>query len=562
VGLCPFHSEKTPSFTVSPEKEMFYCFGCGIGGNVFTFLMKIENLTFEEAVRSLAARFGVAIAERPISPNEKKRRDSKEKVGEAVEAAARFYNDILLRSPEGEEGREYLKSRNYDIGISREFRLGWAPREWDSVINHLKARGFSEHEAEAAGLAVERDRGGFYDRFRGRIVFPILSVQNRVLGFGGRLVKDEDGPKYLNSPETALYKKSEALYGIHAAKSAMRERDAAIIVEGYFDCLALHKNGFTNAIATCGTALTVQHVRIISRYTKNIYPLFDADEAGRKAERRALEVILAASANAYHVALPSGDPDSFLEENGTEEMADLLKNAEPLLDATIDSTIKANSNGVAGRQKALKEIAAMLAGMADTQAMELYIRESASKILPGAGADSEQLLRDEIKKIKRIGGRRGKPAREEHVEEKRKAPAHEIYMLALCINNREILEMLRSNPDLVEDLENEEIKSTAETLIQNDEPVALNSLPPAIADMIAGHLMEFEDDKNGDAEKEIEKNFIELARRIRTRMISRMKKEIDEKFQGADENEQIKLLKEKTRLLKKEAALAKDETIF
>jgi len=559
VGLCPFHSEKTPSFTVSPEKAMFYCFGCNAGGNVFTFLMQIENMTFQEALRNLASRYGVTIPERPLTPADKQRRQKKENVAEVIEAAARFYTDLLLKQQEGEEGRSYLASRDFDNNVARQFRLGWSPRSWDTLLGHLKGKGFSPEDAEDAGLAVKRTGGGHYDKFRGRIMFPILSVQGRVLGFGGRVIKDDEEPKYMNSPETAIYRKSAVLYGLHAASDAIRKQDAAIIVEGYFDCLALYKHGFFNAIATCGTALTVEHVRMLSRYTKNLYPLFDADEAGRKAARRALEVILAASARAFSVALPSGDPDSFLAEEGPEKMAELLEDAPPLLKVTLEEIIAGAGSNVETRQEALKKAAALLAVMADRQAMDLYIRDSAARIIPGTGADAEQLLREEIARTRKFQARAQASTETKKETKKILVTSPELHLLALCLDNEEALDMLRSKPEVVDDFEEASLREAARELFAKpDAASVIDSLAPEIAAALSGITI----DRAGREDEESEAEFDELARRVQMKKIARMKKDIQTKLATVEPHEQIELLKRKSELLEMERSLEKGSKFF
>lgn len=551
TGLCPFHSEKTPSFSVSPDKEMFYCFGCGVGGNVFTFLMKIENFTFEESVRSLGSRFGISVPERTASHDGREQRERKERIYEALEEAAEYFHDVLLKMEDGEEGRKYLQSRGYDIAIARSFRIGWSPRDYTIALNTLKSKGYSDAELEAAGLAVKRDRGDYYSRFRGRILFPIISVQNKVLGFGGRIVnKEEDGPKYLNSPETDVYKKSEVLYGIHAAKNALRDKDAAIIVEGYFDCIALHKYGFQNVVATCGTALTVQQVRILSRYTKNLYPLFDADEAGRKAAARALEVIIAAPAKAYYVALPAGDPDSFLAEQGAEKMTKILENAPPLLQTRIEEIIKNAKPGVEGRQEAMNEVARLLSGMADRQAGELYLRETAPKLFPGAGAEAERLFREETNRIGKLSRRGASPADAKTEKKAAKIPAHELYLVALCMVSDEALANLQNDDALVEEFEDEIMRRAAKSMIDPsfERSTMLDNLPPEYTGELTGLIMNLTEKADKDKEFKPIGVFNDVAKRIRGENIAKMKKEIQSKLANASPEELTELLRRKSEL--------------
>jgi len=565
VGLCPFHAEKTPSFSVSPEKGMFYCFGCAKGGNVFTFLMEMEGFSFEEAVRTLAGRYGVVIPEKTLSASAAGKRREREDIAVALERAARFYEDNLLRSEGGAEAREYLRGRGFDINISKVFRLGWATRGWDGLVNFMEKKGFSCALLEKAGLAVKNNSGtGYYDRFRGRIIFPIISVQGRVLGFGGRVITDDDGgPKYLNSPETPLYKKSEVLYGLHAAKGALREKDAAIVVEGYFDCLALHKHGFTNAVATCGTALTVDHVRLLSRYTKNIYPLFDADEAGAKASRRALEVIIAAPARAYKASLPSGDPDSFLAEKGPEEMKRLLEDAPPLLQATIEEIVKSHGSTVEGRQEALREVAELLAQMADPQAMELYIRMAVNSIMPGSDAKTEDLIRREVARNRRVSGRRSRIG-VAGVETKKgsRRPSSELYLLALCLREPRAVSLLARSPEVIEDFEDGELRDIARKMVESGSATGVDDdLPQELHSMCGRLEMERGPDGEEEAGRDIEPEFNELVLRIRRKKITIMKRNLQEELSGASAERQMELLREKSRLLELERSLYREDSL-
>ena len=553
LGLCPFHGEKTPSFTVSADKGMFYCFGCGVGGNVFTFIMRIENLGFEEAVRSMASRVGVTIPERPVTHADKEQKQKKEQISAAIEEAALFYHNILLKQPEGEEGRSYLKVRGYDIEIARAFKLGWAPRTWDALIEHLKSKEFSLAEAQDAGLAIRREGGGYYDRFRGRVMFPICSVQGKTLGFGGRVIKSDEEPKYLNSPETIVYKKSEVLYGLNAAKNAIRDRDSAIIVEGYFDCMALHKHGFANAVATCGTALTIQHVRILTRYTANLYPLFDADEAGEKAAGRALEVIIAAPAKAFYVALPSGDPDSFLAEKGPEELKSLFKDAPSLLQATVDEMVSKAGLSIESRQEALKETAALLSKMADRQAMEMYIRETATRLLPGAGAGAEQLLREEIARVKNATSRVMQPKEAGAKKASAPPPSPEMYLVALCMDSPEALAKLKEAPEVIEDFEDASMMEATKALMTISNSSSLfDSMSPGVADALTRVTME----TAGNEDRKPEEEFEALVLRIRLKKIARLKNEIQAKLVLAGPDEQVALLRRKSELVEMERALA------
>lgn len=328
VGLCPFHSEKTPSFTVNEAKKIFYCFGCNSTGNVITFLMKKEGLSFPEAVRSVAKRYGVQL------PDEKKATpDSREPIFQALKLSVEYFSREL-KGPEGRAGKEYLVKRGFDGEIASRFHLGYAPEKWDGLALFLKQRGISMETAEKAGLVLKRkDSSGYYDRFRGRLIFPITDSKGRVIGFGGRSLDDKSLPKYLNSPESPVFRKGDTLYGFYQAKQSISKEGSAIVVEGYFDLLALHKYGFTNSVATMGTALTTDHIRAIKGYASTVYALFDADQAGKNAAIRGLELFLNEEVTCRAVLLSQGkDPDEFLKASGPEAMREAITKAEPLME--------------------------------------------------------------------------------------------------------------------------------------------------------------------------------------------------------------------------------------
>ncbi|MDY0267882.1 DNA primase [Trichloromonas sp.] len=361
LGLCPFHGEKTPSFNVNSARQIFHCFGCGVGGDVFSFLMRMEGLAFPEAVRKLGERVGIHIEEGTLSPAAQRRREERERLARMNEVACDYYHQILLDTPEGAPGRQYLRKRGYDGETARAFRLGFAPERWDGLAEHLARKGFDVGEARELGLIRPGKEGrGDYDLFRNRLLFPIIALDGKVAAFGGRVL-DERLPKYLNSPESPLYHKSRMLYGLAQGREAMRKNDTAIVVEGYFDHLALHRAGFANAAATCGTALTEEHGRLLQRYAKKVLLLFDQDRAGRKATFRAMEVLLPLGLSVAAVALDSGDdPDSFLRKAGPEAFAERLNQARPVLEVYLDALFDEQGEDIEGRARATEEFLARL----------------------------------------------------------------------------------------------------------------------------------------------------------------------------------------------------------
>ncbi|HEX9023536.1 MAG TPA: DNA primase, partial [Geobacteraceae bacterium] len=378
LGLCPFHGEKTASFNVNPGRAIFHCFGCGVGGNVFSFIMKMEGLAFPEAVKFLAKRVGVTIEEHPPTAAEKRRTDEREALFRATEQAMRFYRRILREDRAGEPGRRYLERRGVDEATAEAYRLGFAPEKWDSLARHLEQQKVSLEVAEKLGLVRKRESGGYYDLFRNRLLFTIADATGKPVGFGGRVL-DDSLPKYINSPESPIYHKSEILFGADLAKQAMREQDAVIIVEGYFDHLALHQAGVRNAVATCGTALTSGHLKLIRRYAGKVYTLFDADAAGKKATFRAMELFLEGGMPAGVVELPAGDdPDSLLRKEGTGAFAERIAKARPIFDFFIRGRIGEHDTGsIEGKVKVIEELAPYLKKIANPVERDLYLREIA-----------------------------------------------------------------------------------------------------------------------------------------------------------------------------------------
>ncbi|TAN59535.1 DNA primase, partial [bacterium] len=330
IGLCPFHSEKTPSFSVNEEKKIFYCFGCNAGGNVIAFLMKKDGVEFPDAVRTLASRFGVR-----LSDEKKGEYGFKDALYHANKLAAQYFADAL-RSAVGAPAREYLKKRGFqeaDAELLRAFGVGFAPDAWSGLSAFLAKNSVSMELAVKAGLVVKREeKTGYYDRFRSRLIFPITDVKGRVVGFGGRSMANIE-PKYLNSADSDIFKKGATLYGLQAARSAIAEKGFAVAVEGYFDLLQMHRHGFTNSVATMGTALTAGHVKTLKGYANCVYALFDTDIAGKAAAVRALDIFLEEEVAARIVLLPFGakDPDELLSKSGKVVMQTALDEAEPLM---------------------------------------------------------------------------------------------------------------------------------------------------------------------------------------------------------------------------------------
>ncbi len=335
-GLCPFHTEKTPSFSVNPQRQIFRCFGCGAGGNVFTFLMRMENITFPEAVLRLAQRAGIAITLDRLDEREAREREA---IYAANRMAAEYFYRNLTAAAEGAAARAYLEARHLQLEPLGKFGLGYALDRWDGLINHAAAKKVSVEVLHLAGLVVPRSDGGYYDRFRHRLMFPFFDLMGKIVGFGGRrLREDESSAKYVNSPETMVYKKGATLYGLYQSKEYIRQADTAILVEGYIDLLSLFQRGIRNVVASSGTALTVEQATLLRRYCQQVVVLYDADSAGSSAAIRGADILVAQGLDVRVARLPAGhDPDSFVNEQGEEAVKALVAQAKSLVEFKIDA---------------------------------------------------------------------------------------------------------------------------------------------------------------------------------------------------------------------------------
>ena len=324
MGLCPFHNEDTASFSIDPEKNLYYCFGCGNGGDVFKFVQEIEGVGFLEGVRMLAERYGIPLPEEDTDPEAANERES---ILHALRFAARFFYRQLTQTDRGRPALDYLRGRGFAPATIKKFGLGYAPDEWDALLTAAKEEPLDPEILEKAGLIIERNDGsGYYDRYRGRIIFPIFSHIGKVLAFAGRILDEsKDQPKYINSPETTVYHKKEVLYGLSQAKRAIRQTDEVMLVEGYTDVISLSQAGVENVVASSGTALTEGQVETLNRYAKRALLLYDADEAGGRATMRGLDRVLEQGMGAYAVELPEGtDPDEYVQQEGGDAFADYV----------------------------------------------------------------------------------------------------------------------------------------------------------------------------------------------------------------------------------------------
>jgi len=394
MGLCPFHAEKAPSFTVSPDRQMFHCFGCKKGGDIFAFWMEYHGVTFPEALKDLAERYNILITETFSSAEEKKKTRIREILFKINETAAHYFQEALAQTRAENPAVSYLNERAVSREIISEFRLGYAPDKWDGLTLHLRRHQFDLETAVQAGLIVPKKGGGYYDRFRNRVMFPIFNLRGQVIGFGGRVLNDAL-PKYLNTPETPIFHKGEYPYGLHVSFKAIRQKGTAVIVEGYMDLLALRKHGLNEVVATLGTALTGDHVRKIKGYAREAIVVFDSDEAGNVAALRSLPIFLNEGLPARAVVLPQGhDPDSFVNAKGLPAFLTFLENAAPIFDFFLDQKLAKGGRDIDRTVLALKEILPVLSQLRNRAQKSLY----AARLSERTGV-KEDLILSELKAL-------------------------------------------------------------------------------------------------------------------------------------------------------------------
>lgn len=394
VGLCPFHSEKTPSFTVSEDKQIFHCFGCHAGGNVFKFLMDYEKISFIEAVQLVAAKAGINLE---YEDDASGKESEQEILYDINVKAARYFSDNLLNSPEGETARKYFQERKIKTQTMRAFGLGYALNGWQNFVEFAESQKIDLEKTVQLGLIGQQNDGRLYDKFSDRIIFPIFSASGRVIAFAGRVLHNAEGTaKYLNSPESSIYIKGRVLYGLSFAKNEIRKLDKAILVEGYMDLISLYQNGIKNVVAVSGTALTEDQVQLLSRYTKNVILLFDADAAGIKASMRSIELLLKRDVEVKIAALPPGeDPDSFINKYGRDDFEELVSKAQNFLE---HQTAYYESQGFFDDPKktaeAIRELVRLLSMIDDELNRNLLLKSIAKKF-----SLREKLLESELDKM-------------------------------------------------------------------------------------------------------------------------------------------------------------------
>jgi len=452
-GLCPFHTETKPSFTVAPDKGIFYCFGCGAGGNVISFMMQHQRLSFPEAVEELARRYNIPLTYKDLGPEGGRQAQKRQLMQEINKLAAAFYQANLLGSG-GEKGRAYIKKRGLTPEVVRDFSLGYAPDEWDGLRRHLQNKGISLEIAQEVGLLMPRQQGGYYDRFRDRLMFPILDRQARVMAFGGRII-GEGEPKYLNSPESPLYSKGRTLYGLPQAQESLRQSGVALVVEGYLDLLALRVHGINNVVATLGTALTREQVRLLKNQAAKAVLVYDGDAAGAKAMIRAFPLFASEGLAVRALPLPPGlDPDTYAFQHGVDMFRSPWEAAQPWFAYLVEGLVAAHGLDVEGRMRILEELRPYFQSLSDPVEQGLWLHFTAERL----GVD-EVALRQSLSSLAPVAARRLDPRGNLDIN-------RELRLLKSILCRPEAIS-LEEMEEWAEDFEDQELKGLMHLIINN-----------------------------------------------------------------------------------------------
>ena len=470
LGLCPFHSEKTPSFTVSEEKQIFHCFGCGQGGNVFTFLMLYHQIEFPEAVQMVGQKCGIPVTTKGMSSDQKRRWEGRQRVFKVNQTALEFFQSKLADPALGKAARSYLEKRQIPGEIAEKFFLGYAPPGWRNLVGHFSDKGERLAEVERAGLIIPKSRG-HYDRFRERLIFPILDVREKVVGFGGRAL-DDSLPKYLNSPETPVYHKGKTLYGLCWAKEACRREGTVFVVEGYFDLLALQRCRIENVVATLGTAITREHIRILKGYAKRVVLVFDSDAAGTKAVERSLPLFVEENVEAGVITLPAGkDPDLFICDFGGSQFLELAKQSLPMMAFLLERTIEKHGLSLEGKVKIVEELKRPLQLMDNHVGRAVYTRELAQRL-----DVNESAILEQVGSSKQQHRKPGKPRHQSVAPGSCKL---EEALVGMMLQSPEVIDAFDAK-EMVESIQNDDLKCIGKMILDG----VSKSPPRAGADLV------------------------------------------------------------------------------
>jgi len=537
-GLCPFHNEKTPSFTVSEEKQVFYCFGCQKGGDVITFFREINNLSFIEAVTELGRRYGVSLP--AFEQSTAKKQGESESFLSINESACAYFHSVLMKLPEGQPGREYLKKRGVAPEMWKAFSLGYSAERWDGLVSYLKVKKIPLEAAKSVGLVSSRKSGGYFDYFRGRILFPITSLSGRPIGFGGRTVGGSS-PKYLNSPDSVIYRKAQSLFGLSVTREAIVREDRVVIVEGYFDLVSLYQAGIKTVVSPLGTALTSSQIRILKRFTSNIVMLFDGDEAGEKAVLRSLELFLAEGLLPRVVIMPSGlDPDECVRQKGRLYFENEIAQAPLLLNYFISKAIdKTDILRPLGKSAVVEKVMPILNAIHDPIVQDEYIRELAERL-----SVREDHIRQFIQNDSLSRGRK----EFRYPEEDRR----EEFLLALVLRKPCLLTAMDQS-DVLKDFINPRFRSLGAALItmyKQDGKVDVTRLIDIVGEKQGALITELT--LREDTLEDSDEGFSDCIRQIKRSRIKKMKMELTKQIRKAQENHnesEIRALNRKKALL-------------
>jgi DNA primase len=552
IGLCPFHQEKTPSFTVNRDKQIFYCFGCGEGGNVITFLMKIADKTFPEAIKDLAEKTGVVLPPMSYGKEGRQKDSLKESIINLnLRAAQQFTRN--LASPAGAAAREYLQNRGISDETIKQFRLGYVPDTWRSLTDYFEGSGLSLKLAEQAGLVVAGKEGRFYDRFRSRLIFPIENISGEIVAFGGRILEKGE-PKYLNSPESPVYIKGRILYGLNKAKEEIRKKGFALIVEGYFDLISLWNAGIGNVVATLGTALTREHLELLRRYTLEVVALFDPDEAGKKALDRSLELFLSMRMRARALILPEGcDPDDYVKKYGKDKLDELIAHAPAISDYYIDNVLGDGKTFEENRDL-IKTAMEFIDKIGNGQVIEKNIFEKRIKL----GINQELLKKEIHKKEVQI--------KSKTVSEKQNIKVHidpvEVHLILLLLDYPQKIVQVESEKVLDYFL-HPELKNLGEKIIEAYKLLSFVDINVILSGDAERSLREkiyqLSINESPMDNKTMEKDFTDTVRKIKEKWYKdqhrRLKFKLAQAQESGDKELSNKLLYEKENILTKEREL-------
>lgn len=550
-ALCPFHSEKTPSFQVSPTKQIYKCFGCGKGGNVFSFVMATERLEFPEAVEFLARRAGIQLERRVEFQERNRRRDT---VFEINFWAAKVFHRCLLNTDEGRPAREYLSSRGLDESTWKNFRLGYVPGSWDFLLGLSSGKGYEPGDLAAAGLVLPREGGpGHYDRFRNRVMFPIFDVRGRVLGFGGRAL-DDSTPKYLNSPETSVFSKGTCLYGLDVAKDGVLREKRVAVVEGYTDCLMAHQHGVDWVVATLGTALTPEHVGTLRRYADEVLLVFDGDDPGRAAAERSVELFLTEDVDVRVVLLPGGqDPCDFLVEKGLEAFREALKGATDVFDLKMEMIAgRHDLSRVRDREEAIEEVLETLA-KTNPLRQDMLLGNNVVRRLCREMGVTEESLRARLRSL--VRQRRGGAVVQPKTPRESRSVSAQREVLGTMLSDESLAERFKEAVS-ADDFADDELKQVAGSLlaaIAAGESLDVNRVCDRLEDdrltQVVVDLYHDSSQKGSETER-FEAALKVLREDARRREIQQLRRELAEARASGNEGKEVELLRRHQELMR------------